>query len=501
MLCDNRISVSLITEQGMQMTDETELKLELTTKGASVIEASSLLSGKPSMIEQHSIYFDTPNWLLSKAGLSLRIRQSNGVRVQTVKGDGANAAGLFVRSEWERSVDDDRPILDDTNPIRALLGEKIRKIGPIFEVQITRKLWNIHEDDNIIEVALDRGEAIAGERKTPICEIELELKAGEPSALFSMARKLDAIAPVRLGVLSKAERGYLLRGAMVECVKAECITLEKDMSVARAFQRIAGANLRQFRLNEALIDSRKPDALHQARVGLRRLRSSLWIFKQILADEEVPRIREELRWLAGELGKARNLDVVTARVRDQLLHDQLETARIKAYASLAETLESARARALVMDIVQWIESGRWLLHVEIRDEARQTLNLFASEVLRRLRKKIKKAGNLEILDDAQRHRVRKNAKKLRYASEFFASLFGGKDGQRRHKRFVNALDHLQTELGALNDLAMAPSVIVEIGLGDSVTAQLQLSADQKAELLIAANEAREEMLDAKRFWA
>lgn len=482
------------------MTEETELKLELTMEGASLVEASSLLPGKPSSVEQHSIYFDTPDGLLSKTGLSLRIRQSNGARVQTVKGDGAKAAGLFVRSEWEQSVDDDRPILDDTTPIHALLGEKVHEIAPIFEVQINRQIWVVQEDETLIEVALDRGEVIAGDRRVSICEIELELKAGVCSTLFAWARKIDAMAPVYLGVLSKAERGYRLRGAMVASVKAEPITLEKDMTVGAAFQRIANANLRQFRLNEALIQNQSPDALHQARVGLRRLLSAMTIFKPILVNEDFPLIRDNLRWLADELGNARNLDVLAARTVTQPLHDQLEAARINAYSAVAEALGSARARTFMIHLAEWIVGGRWLSDIEARVERSQVSNAPARDVLRRLRKKVKKAGSLAALDDEQRHQVRKNVKKLRYASEFFVSLFDDKDARRRHKRFINALERLQNKLGTLNDLAMMPSVLEHIGLGDSLPTQQLLSTSKKADLLIAATEARDKLLDAKPFW-
>jgi triphosphatase len=274
------------------MTGETELKLELTREGADIIEASSLFVGRPSSIMQHSTYFDTPNSLLSKAGLSLRIRLSNGTRVQTVKGGSGGAAGLFLRSEWERSVDGNEPIIDDTTPVRSLLGERVSDIGPIFEARISRQIWLVEDGASLIEVALDRGEVVAGDRSAPICEIELELKAGQSSELFALARKIDAIAPAALGVLSKAERGYRLRAAVAASFKAEPMIFEQGVTVDVAFQKVAIASVRQFRLNEVFIGSQNPDSLHQARVALRRLRSAIKIFKPILSDEDLPMIRE-----------------------------------------------------------------------------------------------------------------------------------------------------------------------------------------------------------------
>ncbi len=115
------------------MADEIELKLELTADAAAQIEASGLLAGDPETARHTSIYFDTPDRHLSKAGLSLRIRRSGRKRVQTVKADGASAAGLFARAEWERPLKDDTPVLDDSTPIRAMLGDAADAIAPAFE--------------------------------------------------------------------------------------------------------------------------------------------------------------------------------------------------------------------------------------------------------------------------------------------------------------------------------------------------------------------------------
>src|SRR3546814_3028643 len=65
--------------------------------------------------------------------------------LQTIKADGASAAGLFVRSEWERPVSNDTPVLDDTTPIRAVLGDAADAITPVFEVRIERRTWIISE--------------------------------------------------------------------------------------------------------------------------------------------------------------------------------------------------------------------------------------------------------------------------------------------------------------------------------------------------------------------
>ncbi|MER9222259.1 CYTH domain-containing protein [Mesorhizobium sp. M0644] len=137
------------------------------------------------------------------------MRQSGNERIQTVKAGYGAAAGSFTREEWERPVAGDTPILDDPQ-IRDLLAGAGQKLAPVFEVHVKRHSWNVIDGDATIEAALDLGKVVAADREAPLCEIELEKKAGSPTALFALARKVNLITPAHLGILSKAERGYRL---------------------------------------------------------------------------------------------------------------------------------------------------------------------------------------------------------------------------------------------------------------------------------------------------
>ena len=482
------------------MVEEVELKLDLTTAAADALEDSDLLSGDPDVAKLRSIYFDTPTHTLRHAGLSLRIRTSGRKRVQTVKASGASAAGLFVRSEWERPVSSDTPILDDTTPIRMLLGDAADAIGAVFEVRVERRSWIISDEGAIIELALDRGVTAVGERTSPICEIEMELKEGKPAALFALARHINAITSARLGVQSKADRGYRLVGPTATMVRAEPVTLGTDITATEAFQQIVQTCIRQFRLNEALImDGRNPEALHQARVALRRLRSAFTIFKPVIGLRTHPMLREALRWVAAELGEARNLDVLLERMRPGALQNRIAAAREEAYNRIGEMLASARLRGLMLDLAEWTFIGDWLETPDANPG--QPARDFAVTALDRFRRKVKKGG-LELVDtnDEESHEVRKDAKKLRYATEFFASLFGRKRERRRHRKFGAALEALQEHLGTLNDLSTARQVLEALGALNDPDARRLLAHDKRKRLLVLAAEAHEDLIDMKRFW-
>lgn len=483
------------------MEQEVELKFELTLDAAQKLLASQLLPEEPKVLKLRTPYFDTPGRHLSAAGFTLRIRDRGDVRIQTVKAAGTAVAGLFARPEWERVVDSDCPVLDESTPLLSLLGEAVHEVGPLFEVRVERLVWDMVWEKARIEVVLDRGQVTTGERSAPICEIELELKSGKPASLFSLARRIGEIAPLHVGVVNKAERGFHLLAAAPNAVKAGPVHLDPQMGAADAFRHIAGVCLRQFRLNEPFVERRNSDAVHQARVALRRLRSAFWIFAPILRDGQFSHLREETRWLANSLGEARDVDVLLAEFdRSDAMRAELEQMRQRAYAAADEALASPRARALMLDLSQWLALGDWLARPETAKSRAMKARDFASGALERLRRKVKREGrDLETMSDDLRHDLRKDAKKLRYAVEFFMSLYDDKRSQRRAKRFLAALAELQDSLGALNDLAMAQDRLESMRLEEDL-AEPAKAAKKKQELLEEAAEAHDAFIDAKRFW-
>ncbi|MEO6093451.1 MAG: CHAD domain-containing protein [Novosphingobium sp.] len=477
---------------------ELELKLEAARDDLEALAGRLAVAGfQLQQHEQRSIYFDSPGNALRTAGLSLRIRESAGRRIQTIKAEGVQLGGLFARPEWETVVSDDTPVIDDaTGPLRSMLPENtLNALAPVFTISVGRRSGTFAKDGAPIEAAVDLGQIEAGERMAHIAEIELELKEGPPAAVFAIARSLADVAPVKLGVLAKSERGYrLLDGSAHKVAKAVRPVFGSSPSAAEMFAAIVAACLRHFRLNEDLVTGiRDAEALHQARVALRRLRSALSIFKPIILDDRFEHLRIQLRWLAGTLGDAREIDVLVAAGESAA---SIDDARQAAYANVEDALGSARARALMLDLVEWTAIGRWRVDPAEPSATEQPAQIFAIAALERLRRKLKKRGaNLAELDDDARHQVRIEAKKLRYAAEFFADLFADGKAKRRAKRFVAAVQGLQERLGDLNDIANAPALRARLGLPvqPGPGPQIQRRIKQAAQ-------AYEELIGRKRFW-
>lgn len=477
---------------------EVELKLEADGHGLDAIAAALEARGvRFATRTLHARYFDTPDKGLRRAGLSLRIRQSDDVRVQTLKAEGAALGALLARPEWERAVDGDTPVLDDApEAMRGALPDgAAQALAAAFSVEVERRVGSVLDETGGIEVVIDRGVVRANGREAPVAEVELELTDGTPAALFALARRLAEAAPVRLGMLTKAERGYrLLDRAGDKPVKGAAALIARDATTGEAFAAIAGACLRQFRLNEdLLLRTEHPDALHQARVALRRLRSALSIFRRVVADNRFEHLRGELRWLAATLGEARDLDVLLARTGRL---DALGEARTAAYARVAEALGSVRARALMLDLAEWLAIGAWRTAPADPAVVARPARDFAGETLDRLRRRLKRRGKgLAHVDDETRHEVRIDAKKLRYAAEFFAPLFPSDKRKRRAKRFIGAMQDLQAHLGDLNDIATAPAVLARLGVAVESAPE-----GERERLIEAAAEAYDALMERKRFW-
>jgi triphosphatase len=466
---------------------ERELKLQVAPADLRRLKQTPLLRAvaeKPQRSRQVSVYFDTAKFKLRREGLMLRVRRVGERHIQTVK---ATSNGkLFERDEWECDIAGDGPDLDlaaDT-ALGPLLGGKLRaRLKPVFETSVSRTVYPISRHGQEVALSIDRGRITTTDRSAALCEIELELERGDQNRLlFDIARELNRTIPVQIAFKSKAERGYeLVEGEPDAPAGSTTLYVHRGMSTRTAFQIMARSCLKQIVGNQPAVLGGKPDGVHQMRIGIRRLRAAMSAHGELLGDEQSNAIKGELKWLAGALTPARELDVLLVQVVAPLkrgkrrtdpnglstLPRALEKERKQAYRSACEAVQSARYRELALSTAEWIEAGRWLDQQDdlLRDRAGMPVETFAAEALqRRWRKFRKKAKGLAKLDAEDRHKCRIQGKKLRYAAEFFAEAFPAKRAQKRLAKFMTALKKVQDCLGVLNDIAVHENRIAAMGM-------------------------------------
>lgn len=474
-----------------QVPRELEIKLDLTPIDAAMLEASLAAALSPDRIEQRAIYFDTPDGLLRRAGLTLRIRETEGCLVQTVK-TWPDGAGLFDRAEWEKCVAAPRPVIDPRVTGITLDSRLLSALAPAFEIRVLRHRWAaVHHGG--IELAIDQATIVAADREARFAELECELKHAGPDAAFALVRRLAEAVPLRLGVSSKAERGFRLLGAAQCAFKAEPLALGIDMTSRQAFVTIMIACLRHYRLNESiLLERREPEAVHQARVALRRLRSALALF-DVLLDDRARAFDAALQSLARTLGDARDLDVVLGRDDCTEWEAALLRRRDAAYDAVEARLRTEETRALFVDIAAWLASD-----LPTSRAGAEPIVAFAGRALaQEFRKLARRSKGFVGLSPARRHRVRKAAKRLHYANDFFAATFAPFGHHRRIDRFGNAVDSLQDKLGALNDRAVHRTIVADLAGGASRDAR---TGTNDTRLLKSTKRALDRVLDARRYW-
>jgi len=436
---------------------EIELKLDVPAHSLPLLTASSLLKGasksEAKPVNLVSVYFDTDKLKLRQKGLSLRVRRVGRHHVQTIKQENGGDVALFARGQWEHNVHGKQPDLDAARgtALAPLLDKTLRRaLKPVFETHVNRKIFQIRTGESEVELSIDKGKIEAGRKSLPLCEVELELKQGQAADLFKLAKVLAHEAPVQLAVKSKADRGYaLLTAEKATPVKAMPVAFAAESNVQDAFQIVARAGLHQLVANQSLMLAGDAEALHQMRVALRRLRTAISLFSDMLTDPQTEALKSELKWITAELGPAREFEVFLKRVglvtdggrRDLGLaqvSQELRQKRGDAFARARAAVESSRFRDLAIETAAWIKTGNWTRNLE---DSTATLRqrpfaAVAAEQLHRGCKKLLKRGKrFDTLDPHHRHKLRILAKKLRYAAQFFAPAFPGKKSMLRRKDF------------------------------------------------------------------
>ena len=458
------------------MPIEPELKFRIPKTQLRWVAGMRIRGSRPGAATDRklvSTYFDTPKHRLRRLGLTLRVRRSGDEFHQTVK---SSAARSFARGEWETKVPDASPNLGDLKktPLSALATKKLkRKLVPVFRTSVDRTARPFRIRASEVELAVDRGTIVAGRHKRPVAEYEIELKKGKLADLFRLARLLERRTGAELDLQSKSERGYLLAdGKRPTATHAEKIELATKMTAGEAFDVIVFSTLRHFTSNAQPVRDFDSEGIHQMRVGLRRLRAAISLFGDILPVAKTNRIKAELKWLSGKLAAAREIDVFVKEKIESLDDDaapkrgvraiakQFAGRRNKAMKRAQDAIATLRYRRLPVDVLEWLETRKPRSKKAVSAPIRE----FAEEVILHRLKKVRKEGRrLEGLAPCQRHKLRIKIKKIRYAVDFFRSLYPAR-AQERLDALSQRLKKGQDALGALNDFVAHRKMATDAGL-------------------------------------
>ncbi len=512
---------------------EKELKLGFRPSDLPLLEASALIlpashDGEPGaeVHQLEAVYFDTPEFALADEGIELRIRREAGSGwLQTIKlRQGGLRSGMFDRLEHERALSDPGPKLTGLpkDPGFDLLrcNRVRRRLQPVFATRVERRIYHLAgEAGGEIELAIDVGRLSAGRRTAPLCEVELEAKGATPANLFRLAEALSESVDLRPEIRGKADLGYaLLRRTVPGPEKSESVSVRWETAREDVFAAILENAFRQTRGNErAILETGDPEAVHQMRVALRRLRACLSVFRKQLPAGTVEPVRESLRGILDVLGPARDWEVFVAdRLGSAKLlagHDPLfgsivtiaEKERSKAWTQLRKLLASREYSRTILRLTGWITCRRWREEMN-RKELRQFRGPVGKMAVKSLekghRRLCRAGGDLVFGDDDSWHELRIAIKRQRYFLDSFRSCFPAK----AVGRYAGALEALQDALGGLQDLATGKELLAKLGRGRPEPLQAFLGgfsagqAGERAFLRESVLEQWSEFAELKRPW-
>jgi len=480
------------TAPGIQSPQEIELKLALPgadplTLAKRLAQIPVLTRRKSTRLHLHNIYFDTPDSALRQQRVALRLRRlgdtDNPKWLQTLKTTDRSDSALSQRGEWETPLRSARLSLKSLQatpwPDMDPDGKLFRTLAPVFETSFERTVWLLRRPGGcVVEVALDIGQIVHGESSTPICELELELKAGPATALFEVASQIAASIAVLPASASKAERGYALaQGAIHTPLRARPQRLSAKLPPTEMAQRVMQEMFSQFTGNlNSLLLSDEPELVHQARVGWRRFKSARRLFAPLLATHSAPSWQALLALLSC-LGKLRDLDV--ARIETlpaaadayiaadprraevwQTMTEALHQAANLQRKAVRYALQDPALGACLLATTQWLEGLNAAIAADQAvPEPKGALRRWTKSRIKHLHKQLKLTGQ-SATEPAQEHRVRILAKRMRYNLEALESLLPDKQTQA----WLLQASKLQTGLGARRDAIQAAALVAELEL-------------------------------------
>ena len=332
-----------------------------------------------------------------------------------------------------------------------------------------RQAFRLDLPDGAVQVALLAGRLRSVAAEATAARVSL---SGPLAAVIATAQAIAGTLALLPPLAALAEQGRALAsGTPVRPHRLGPPDTSEASSAEDAFLRATGHLIEVLRQQSARIQpGTGPDAVHQSRVALRRLRSLLRVFRAVTDCPALRSLDARLREVVSVLGPARDWDVFLAgtgrEVADAFPDDRriaallraAEERRAAAYAGVAAMLEAPAWRLLLVDALGILLARPW--RAEASEEKRQAMDApvadYGRAILERRWQRLRRAGeDFADLSAEALHELRLDGKRLRYAAEVFAPVFGEKAG----RRFLRRLAALQDGLGIANDAAVARGLV------------------------------------------
>jgi CHAD domain-containing protein len=448
---------------------ETERKYEAPSDASlpDLTEITGVATG-PEEFDLEATYFDTDDYRLARAGVTLRRRVGGDDEGWHLKLPAGEDSRQEVRVPLGRAVK--QPPKDLSSLVRA--HTRGSGLGPIAEIRTNRRRWQLTNGNGelLAEVVDDVVTAqTMGSSTTTTSWREIEVELGE-----SGDRKLLDTVEQHLGEAGIHPSSSKSKLSQVIGVKRDAIpTIGKKSTAGEVVLAYLHEQRAALQNQDPRVRRNEHDAVHQMRVATRRMRSALQAFGKIVDRDSTRELTDELKWLAGELGTARDLEVLRARFEDGLRSLPPEVVLGDVAARLTRHFAPLEAKAH-KDSVAALNGQRYFTLLNAIDTLLAAPPMTkpasgkAKDVLPKLVEKARHRLDLRVEaalgardNDEPLHEARKAAKRLRYSAEVTEPALG-KHAKTLRKRAKD----VQTLLGEHQDSVVARPVLLELGRGD-----------------------------------
>lgn len=427
----------------------------------------------PETIRMETVYFDTPDLRLARWGVSLRRRAGEGwtLKLAPLPSNLGAPAQVLERDELTFQGGATKPPTSALDVVRAYVRKS--ELVPVARLSTVRRRVRLVDGAGarVAEVVDDEVSVRDGRRVAArFREIEVEVPdagasngavTAEPilTSLVTRLRQAGAGAP---DPTPKHVRAIGPRA--IEPPEVAPQPLPAGAPARDVIKNALASSVAALLNHDPLIRTgRDPEAVHQARVATRRLRSNLRTFGPLLDLEWTEPLRSELGWLAMGLGAVRDREVLLGRLLERA--KSLPASDQRSAASLLQLLEieigDLRKKLIAdLDSPRYIDLLEMLVAAshspQVLPEADQpatgVLPALATSPWRRLRSAVRqtRATANETPTDAELHRIRILAKRARYAAEAVAPIAGV-----QATAFARTAARLQTVLGEHQDSVTA----------------------------------------------
>jgi triphosphatase len=415
-------------------------------------------------------YLDTEDWRIHRAGFALRVRSGTGTTEATLKSLHSASTEVADRRELTETLSN-----SDSETIRELVGpvgtrvcavSGARALLPLFELRTSRQRFAVRKSDEtrqLGEIALDETVISRphGEPQASILRVEVEALTKSHGPLRSLVKALRSNCALESASDTKYSLGLKSVGLAPPAQELAATTVDASMTVVE----VALVNLRLYLAAWYLHEpgarlGDDPEALHDLRVAGRRLDAILRQFQSFLPAEFL-KLRTTLKGVLSALGHARDLDVALSELQDfsrklpksdrvgmEPLKEHLLSERGRARAQMLSVLDSIWVQRNLQELASLLAAPVAASEASAADLA---LHAAAGLIRKRFRKLRKRADLLKADSSTEAyHEVRGQVKKLRYALEAVADLYG-----KPANDTIRALRRWQENLGVQQDAAVA----------------------------------------------